>query len=180
MTAPIRLSDAAPAADAPVLFDAILHPHRSLGPAGFAWLIGAFGAVGLVVGGIFFASGAWPVLGLYGVDVALVYWAFRVNYRDARVYEKLRLTRAALTVERGDARGSLATWTFQPYWLTVAVDATPAGVSPVTLTSHGRSLAVGAFLSPAERVDFADALRVALSHVRRPCAAGPAPVEQGG
>jgi len=45
----------------------------------------------------------------------------------------------------------------------------------VRLTSHGKSVIVGSFLSPEERLDFAAALRRALDEVR-----GPQPQEAGG
>ena len=33
---------------------------------------------------VFLLAGAWPVFGFFGLDVLLVYWAFRLNYRRAR------------------------------------------------------------------------------------------------
>ena len=157
---------------APVLFDAILHPNTSLSRRGFAVLMTAVAAISLTIGGIFFASGAWPILGFYGVDVAIVYWAFRVNYNDARRYEKVRLTAETLTVERGGPSRGPKIWSFQPYWLTVSLDDPPQHHSQLTLSSHGRSLIVGSFLSPDERKEFAAALREALSRARQP---GPFP-----
>lgn len=153
---------------APVLFDAILHPNASLSRRGFAVLMTAVAAISLTIGGIFFVSGAWPILGLYGVDVAIVYLAFRVNYNDAKRYEKVRLTAETLTVERGGPSRAPKTWSFQPYWLTVSLDDPPQHHSQLTLSSHGRSLVVGSFLSPDERKDFAAALRAALDRARRP------------
>ena len=103
-----------------------------------------------------------------GVDVAIVFWAFQVNYRDARRYEKVRLTADRLTVERGGPSRPAKVWTFQPYWLTVTMDDPPEHHSQLTLSSHGRSLIVGSFLSPDERNDFANALREALSRAKSP------------
>lgn len=163
MTAP-RAATMAPAdaVASRVVFDAILYPHRSLGRSGFATLMTAAAAVGLAVGGGFALSGAWPVLGLYVLDLALLYWAFRINYLGARRYEKVWLTPDRLVVERGGPSGPQGTWSFQPYWLRVAIDDPPDHDSQLTLSSHGRSLVVGSFLSPGERLDFANALRAAL------------------
>ena len=44
----------------------------------------ALGLISLAVGIGFVAIGAWPVFGFFGLDVALVYLAFRLNYRGAR------------------------------------------------------------------------------------------------
>ncbi len=154
--------------ESPVLFDAVLHPNSSLSRRGFIVLMTAVAAIGLTIGGLFLVTGAWPIFGLYGADVALVYWAFRLNYRDARRYEKVRLTADRLTVERGGPSRPPRIWSFQPYWLTVTMDDPPEHHSQLTLSSHGRSLTVGSFLSPDERQDFANALREALARAREP------------
>ena len=97
-----------------ILFDAVLSPHRSLSPRGFALLMAAICAFSFAAGLGFFLAGAWPVVGFLGVDVALVYFAFRVNYRRARMYETLRLTHDGLVVERIDHWGGKSTWRFRP------------------------------------------------------------------
>jgi uncharacterized membrane protein len=150
-----------------ILFDAVLHPHRSLSPRGFRVLMGCVAAVSLAIGGWFVLNGAWPVFGFFGLDLLLIYVAFRVSYRRGRMYERVRLTEAELEVQRVDPRGGRRVWTFQPYWLRVTMDDPPEHDSQVTLSSHGRSLTVGSFLSPEERLDFAKALRLALGRLRR-------------
>ncbi len=152
----------------PVLFDAVLHPNRSLGRRGFTVLMAVVAAVSLTIGGIFLLSGAWPVFGLYGLDFAILYWAFRVNYRDGGRTEQIRLTADRLTVVRCDPSGNCSSCTFQPYWLRVTIDERPGRHSQLNLSSHGRSLAVGGFLSPDERLDLAMSLRAALESARQP------------
>lgn len=164
-------STPAPAGDvAPVLFDAVLHPHRSLSRRGFGILMGCVGTVTLGLGGAFYLIGAWPIFGLLGLDLLLLWLAFRINYRAARMYERVRLTEAELTVQRVDHRGRARAWRFQPYWLRVSMDEPPEHDSQVLLSSHGRRLVVGSFLSPEERADFARALGAALARARGPVA----------
>ncbi|MGQ9366282.1 DUF2244 domain-containing protein [Azospirillum sp. ST 5-10] len=151
-----------------VFFDAILHPHRSLGRTGFLVLMTAVVLVSAGVGVLFLMQGAWPVTGFFGLDVLLLYWAFRANYRSARRYERVRLTEADLTVQRVAWRQPERLWRFQPNWLRVTMDDPPRHESQVTLSSHGQSVVVGSFLSPEERADFARALRRALDAWRRP------------
>lgn len=153
-------------ADAPVYFDAILRPHRSLSPAGFTLLMSTIAAVGFGGGLAFLMIGAWPVFGFCGLEVALIYICFRLNYRSGRLFERVRLTDEALTVERYPPRGAPLGWTFQPYWLRVLMDDPPEHDSPLTLRSHGRSLVIGSFLTPEERLDFARALNHALARQR--------------
>jgi uncharacterized membrane protein len=150
----------------PPLFDALLTPHRSLSPRGFALLMIAVCAVSFTAGLAFFLMGAWPVVGFMGLDVALIYGAFRINYRRARMFEQVVLTRDLLVVRRVDPRGGETRWAFQPYWLQVRMDDPPEPDSRLTLRSHGKSLAIGDFLSPAERLSLAKELQRHLATCR--------------
>ncbi len=147
---------------APVLFDAILTPHRSLGRPGFAILMAVVAAVNIGLGISFTLRGAWPIFGFCGLDVLLFYIMFQLNYRSARMFERIRLLPDELIVERHDRRGHKQSWSFQPYWLRIAMDDPPDHGSQLVLSSHGRSLAVGSFLTAAERFDLAQALHRAL------------------
>jgi uncharacterized membrane protein len=164
---------APPAKKERVFFDAVLHPHRSLSPAGFAIVMSCVALAGLTLGTVFLLAGAWPVFGFCGLEIVLLYVLFRLNYREARRHETVRLTDAALVVRRVAPSGSVKTWRFQPYWLRVSIDDPPRHHSQITLTSHGRSLVIGAFLTPAERLELATAIRDALESCRQappPCA----------
>jgi uncharacterized membrane protein len=154
-----------------LIFDALLSPHRSLSSRGFVILLTVVCAVSFAAGLVSFLAGAWPVVGFLGLDVALLYGAFRINYRRGRMHETLALTRRDLTVRRVDHRGRAASWRFQPTWLQVLIDDPPRHRSELVLRSHGRSLVIGAFLTPAERFDLATALRCALARAK--CAPRP-------
>ncbi len=149
-----------------LFFDARLRPHRSLSPRGFLLLMIAVAAVAFLAGLAFFLIGAWPVAGFFGLDVALVYLAFKMNYRHGRMYETLRLTRDDFTVERISHWGARKTWRFQPAWLQVLIDDPPGHDSRLVLRSHGKSLSIGGFLTPGERAELAAALRRALEETR--------------
>lgn len=148
------------------LFDAVLLPHRSLSPVGFVVLMACVGVVSFTAGMVFLLAGAWPVVGFFGLDVALIYLAFRMSYRSGRLRETVRLTKDALTVRRILPSGAVRSWTFQPYWLRVEMDDPPEHHSQLRLTSHGQVLVIGAFLTPAERLELARALETALRRQR--------------
>ncbi|CAN0204076.1 unnamed protein product [Discosporangium mesarthrocarpum] len=150
------------------LFDAILQPNTSLQPKGFMLLMVAIASVSFVAGMIFMLAGAWPVMGFFGLDVALIYLAFRTNYRWARMYETVRLTSDSLVVERVSPSGKVQRWRFQPYWLRVNIDQPGSHDSQLVLSSHGKRLRIGAFLAPDERVELAGALKDALAKLRSP------------
>jgi uncharacterized membrane protein len=155
-------------ASAAALFDAVLHPHRSLSPAGFVILMVCISAVSFATGIVFLLAGAWPIFGFFGLDVLLLYIAFRLNYRSGRLYETLHLTHERLTVQRVLPSGEIRRWIFQPYWVRVQMHDPPRRESRLTLSSHGQSLAIGSFLTPEERLEVARALSAALVLSRRP------------
>src|SRR5579864_3782379 len=89
----------------PTLFSAIITPHRSLSGFGFLVLMSAVGAVSFAAGTMFLILGAWPVFGFFGLDVLLVYWAFRIYFRRAKACEEIRVTPSELHVRRISHRG---------------------------------------------------------------------------
>ncbi len=66
------------------------------------------GGVSFVSGMVFLMLGAWPVFGFLGLDVALIYWAFRANFRAARAYEEVTVTASELKVRKVNPRAAPA------------------------------------------------------------------------
>lgn len=149
-----------------VYFDAILHPSRSLSPRGFFIVMVVLAALSFVSGMIFALNGAWPVFGFFGLDVALVYWAFRANYRAGHLTETIRLTDRALMIANITPEGQAKSWEFEPAWLRIDIDEGRLDQARLSLWSHGKGLEIAAFLSPEERRDLAGALKVALAQRR--------------
>lgn len=156
-----------------VFFDATLRPHRSLGPRGFLILMSAIAGTGFLIGFAFFLAGAWPVAGFCGLEILLVYCAFKLNYRDARRAEHLRLARpGGLSIAKVAPNGEAVVRRLEPGWLKVHIDEPPRHGSQLTLSSHGRTTVIGSFLTVEERAELAEALRRALARYRMPPAAG--------
>jgi uncharacterized membrane protein len=147
-------------------FRAVLHPHRSLDPRGFLILMLALGTVSFVTGLVFLSMGAWPVMGFFGLDVLLVYLAFKLNYRAARAYELVELTPATLKLTRVTPSGRSKEFEFNPYWVRVRFIEHPDGSNNLKLTSHGREFEFGRLLNDEERRDFARVLEGALATAR--------------
>jgi uncharacterized membrane protein len=146
----------------------MLTPHRSLGPKGFMVLMSAVCLVSFGTGLLFYMLGAWPVIGFMGLDVALIYIAFRLNYRAARLYETVDLTPAALTVTRVQPSGKAQVWNFNPYWVRLKLNERIGRSTELSLASHGNRLIFATFLTDLEREDFAQALSAALSASKAP------------
>ncbi len=144
-------------------FSAVLTPYRSLSRRGFVVMMAAVSAVCFTAGLVFAMAGAWPILGFFVLDVLLIYSAFNLNYRSARAYETIAISGNELTVTKVHASGRSNSWTFNPYWARVKLTARNGRASQLLLSSHGRALVLGSFLSEDERQDFAAALSSALS-----------------
>jgi uncharacterized membrane protein len=152
----------------PKIFSALLTPHRSLGPTGFLIFMACLGGLSFVSGIVFVSIGAWPVFGFFGLDVLLVYLAFRANYRSARAYEEVTVTASELTVRKVNHHGGVRQWTLNPLWVQLErIVHAEFGIERLFLVSHGRRLAIAGFLSPAEKASFARALTSALGEARR-------------
>jgi uncharacterized membrane protein len=152
----------------PTIFSATLTPHRSLGRLGFLVLMAMFGAISFVAGMVFLVAGAWPVFGFFGLDVLLVYWAFRLNYRAAAAYEQVTVTASELKVRKVSPRGQVTEWTLNPVWTRLDQQThAEYGIERLFLVTRGRKLAIGNFLGPAEKEGLAAALGAALGEARR-------------
>jgi len=153
-----------PAASA--AFDAVLSPNRSLPNAGFLAVMAIVIGANFVFGVYFYAIGAWPVIGFCGLDVFLVWLAFKLSYRQGRLRERVRIASGDMRVSRILPSGHESRWRIEPYWARVVIDNPERHESRVRVVSKGRSLVLGAFLSPDERMEFGRALASALAKVR--------------
>ena len=161
-------NDFDPALDQPMLFSARVTPHRSLNRTGFLVLMGIIGAVSFIAGTAFWMMGAWPVFGFFGLDVLVIYWAFRRNFRSANATEDITVTPSELRVRRVSHRGRLIEWSFNPLWVQLEQTGDPEfGIEHLYLVSRGRRLIIGHFLGPDEKASFAKALLAALQTAKR-------------
>ncbi|MCP3462173.1 DUF2244 domain-containing protein [Bradyrhizobium sp. CCGUVB23] len=150
------------------IFSALLTPHRSLNRTGFLVVMLFLSVVSFVTGIAFLMMGAWPVLGFFGLDVLVIWWAFKVNFRTARASEEIVVTVSELRVRRISHRGHVAEWVFNPLWVKLDLEADEEfGIERVYLVSRGRRLSVGTFLGPDEKASFSKALLDALNAAKR-------------
>ena len=105
-------------------------------------------------------------MGFFGLDVALVYFAFKLNYRSGRLYETVDLTSAQLTWTRVHPSGRRERFDCNPYWARVNLREWADGRTDLRIVSQGRELAFARFLTDEERRDFASVLQGALHDAR--------------
>ena len=151
------------AADAP-FFKVMLTPHRSLGRNGFMILMAVLVGVWIATGAVFLSMGAWPVFGFFGLDVLLIYVAFRMNYRAARAREEVSVSRTRLDIRKVAPSGRAEEHRFNPFWTRFRIDRhDEIGITRMAVEGQGRLVAIGGFLNPDDRETFADAFGRALA-----------------
>jgi uncharacterized membrane protein len=158
-----------PDAPQPELFSALLTPHRSLNRTGFLVLMAFICAISFAAGMAFLMMGAWPVVGIFGLDVLAIWWAFRINFRRAHgAREEISVTPSELRVRRVSHRGHVAEWVLNPLWVRLDQTGDPEfGIERLYLVSRGRRVSIGHFLGPDEKASFAKALLGALQAAKR-------------
>ncbi|TGY88998.1 DUF2244 domain-containing protein [Marinicauda algicola] len=169
---------APPGAPGELLFDAHIRPHRSLPNPGFYALMIALAVLSFIAGIAFVLAGAWPVVGFFGLEVLLVWLCFKLSYRDGRRLEIVRVTAQDIHVARRGPTGQETRFRLPAAWTRVEIEGAGEPDVQARLTSQGKSLIIGAMLSPAERESLAAAVREALDKARR--ARGPLAQESGG
>ncbi|GGE29820.1 membrane protein [Agaricicola taiwanensis] len=151
-----------------LLFAAEIRPHRSLTPTGFKRLMMAVALLSAIASLPFYMMGAWPVVGFFGLDVLLLWLAFRWSYRTARAREEVSVTALELFVRKISHWGDVSEWRFNPLWVRLKREEDEDyGLMRLAILERNRSLDVGGFLSPPERADFAEAFAKALAEARR-------------
>ncbi len=161
-------NDFDPGAAEPILFSALLTPHRSLNRTGFILVMAFLSVISFAAGVAFLMMGAWPVFGIFGLDVLAVYIAFKINFRRARAREEISVTPTELRLRRISHRGHVMEWVLNPLWVRLdEISHEEFGIERLYLVSRGRRVSIGSFLGPDEKASFASALNAGLVAARR-------------
>ncbi len=147
------------------IFRATLRPHRSLSRKGFVILMAGLIGLNFVAGTAFYLLGAWPVAPFLGLDVALVWWAFRKNYSDALREERIEVNEHELVLRRFDHDHQREELHFTRAWVKVELEEDKARelIGSLFLRFKGQRTEIGRFLAAHERAEFARLLRHALA-----------------
>lgn len=121
-------------------------------------------AVSFCIAVAFSAFGAWLVLPFAGLEMAVLYAAFRYIDRHAGDYERLEISGDVVRVETREG-SQVRRQEMQRYWAQVVVSRDEAGHHcRVALRSHGRELEFGRHLTDDERMEVAREIR---RHLRK-------------
>ncbi|MGO4355393.1 DUF2244 domain-containing protein [Rhizobium sp. RAF36] len=160
-------SNADSAVEQPV-FAAELFPYRSLGRKGFRVLLVLSGAVCFMHAVFFVATGAWPIGFFFGLDFALLYGAFWLNYRSGRAREEVTVSRSDVAIRKFAPSGKMIEHHFNPFWTRFLVRRhEEIGILSMHVAGEGRRTDIGSFLNPDDRESFAKAFKGALATVKQ-------------
>lgn len=150
-----------------IYMDAVLKPNRSLSTNGFRVVMLSLAAMSFAAGLVFWSIGAWPVIGFFGLDIVLLYLAFKVNFKAGRrECETIKVSAAQIAISKTCQRGKVGWWRVSPSFARVIIDEVNEYETHVTLAAGGAQLPLATCLSPPERLAFAEALKSALDQAR--------------
>lgn len=149
------------------LFAARLTPHRSLSRRGGWFVVALAGVLALIPGIIFFAMGAWPVIGFMGLDVIAIAWAMHASIKGGKQAEQVRLWKDRLELTSIGAKGETSTQLFDPRQVRLVIERDiNERTTGLLLRSGGLDTPVGAFLHPDDLSSFSKAFGSALRKAR--------------
>ncbi len=154
--------------DTGIEFSVALRPHRSLSPRGLGLLMAGVGGVSLVLGGFFVWLGAWPVFGFLGLDVVILYLAFRRSFADAQVREMVQVTGHEVILYNTRPERPVTERRFPRPWVRIHLDEDRERelIGALALVYAGRRTEFASFLAPEERKTLATALKAAVTRPR--------------
>src|SRR5262245_57236190 len=129
--------------------------NNSLSAGGRRLVLGSLAAIIFAISLGFAFSGAWLIFPFAGLEILVVFLAFRYMERHAADYERLSLDGERIVVERGQ-RGRTRTVELNRHW--AKVDYEPPG-GRLVLRAHGADVEFGTYLTGAQKADVARRLK---------------------
>ena len=143
-----------------------LWPYRSLSLRGFRIFIAALASLMGLIGLGFYLLGAWPVVGFLGLEIFIVWYAFKWNYRSGQLVETVEITPQQVDITKTDWKGHSKTICLKGVWIKAELDAKENKKCRLYLRQHADKLEIGAFMPPAEKPPLAGALNEAITRLR--------------
>jgi uncharacterized membrane protein len=147
-------------------FRATLTPYRSATARQQTLVVLLMMAVATPAAVVFVIAGAWPVTGFMGLEIVLLFFAFRLNHWRGFAREVIEVSRARFRLLSVDPWGREREWLWTPAWIQVLVADTPKRKNGLAVRSHGETVEIGSFLTADERETLADRLKGALASAR--------------
>jgi uncharacterized membrane protein len=104
--------------------------------------------------------GAWPVFGFFGLDVVLIWWALKRNFRDGKARETITIDNHEVSLVKHQPGKQDVEVDFVRSWTRVELetDIERDLIGRLFLVSRGVKTEIGSFLSPDDRKSLCSAL----------------------
>lgn len=142
----------------------VLRRNCSIGPLPLLVVFASLVALSFGFGAAFAAHGPWMILPFAGLEMLALGAAFAICGGRAGEYERVTVSRDAVTVENVTAR-TREVHEFNTQWAQLDVTRAPQAVR-IFLAQSGRRLELGRHLGFERRLAFAAELRAALASAR--------------
>ena len=130
----------------------IARRNNSLSSSGRLLVFGFILVVSLgIAAGFSLVFGAWPILPFAGIEMAVLYAAFRYVDVHSADHERITIRGNTVSIEVHEAK-NVVRREMNRYWARVVC---AADGSSLALRSHGRDIEIGRFLCEAERREMA-------------------------
>lgn len=149
-----------------IYMDAVLTPNSSLSPRAFMIMMSAFGAVSFICGLAFLSMGALPVVGFFGLDVLLVYTAFKWTFKKQTESTRVTVTNEHLRMHHTKPNGETKSVSLPTAFVRIELDEAATPNSWLRVEYGLKAYVIGRFLTLAERKSLAKALRQAVMNAR--------------
>jgi uncharacterized membrane protein len=150
-----------------VFLEIIMRPSVMTQLSSVRWILGGIAFVCLALGMTFWSIGAGPVLPFMGIEIALLYAAYRFGVNHGQKIEVLSLSENDLIVrKRGQNKKNNEAIRLQPYWANLELEREHGRHMRLHLRSKGYSIEIGELLAPAERQQLASVLDVELGKLK--------------
>lgn len=151
---------------AKIYLETELRPNASLSPHAFMIVMSLVGIFSFAAGILYYAAGAWPVFGFFGLDALAIWLAFRFSFRAQDQVTYVRVDESYVRLwhmQRGkqDKKADIPT-----AFVRVALDEPITHNSFLTLQYGQTAWVIGRFLTPKKRKAVAKELRAAISAAR--------------
>ena len=140
-------------------FTLVARRNNSLSPNGRIAVLGSLFLLSFLISLAFALRGAWLILPFAGLEMFVLFLAFRCIARHAGDFESLSIQGDRVLIERWE-RGEVSRYEFNRYWAQVVLEAPGPGRRAVlALRSHGRQVEFGRHLTEEQRSALAGAIR---------------------
>jgi uncharacterized membrane protein len=122
--------------------------------------MGCIALVSFAAGIGFLMIGAWPVFGFFGLDVVLIWWALKRNFRDGKARETITINNHEVSLVKHRPGKQDVEVDFVRSWTRVELETDTERdlIGRLFLVSKGVRTEIGSFLSPDDRKSLCSAL----------------------